>query len=117
MNKDEAVVAEKVTTYKRNKITKELYVLKEAVHNYKTEIHRAATKITELQNEILKHNEVIKTNKAKMATDNYKVELYTALLEAFNRDYPLKDNKSTTTTEEEETTPTNEITEPKTEEK
>lgn len=112
MNKDEAIVAEQVFTYKRTQLEKEVKELNDSLLQSEKEITEAASAITQLKEQIAKWTLVVEKARAKIEVDSYKQELYSALLEAFNRDYPLNAPEAKNKAADKETESTSEITEP-----
>ena len=74
LTKDEAVVAEKVTTYRREEITKQAEVLSAQVDADNARLPQLKKEIQEIEQ--------------RLAANSYALELYRALLEQFNKQYP-----------------------------
>ena len=82
MNKDEAQVAEGVTTYRRAEIEEQLSKLKQDV-----EIETGL--VNQYQQDIARLTQETEKAKARLEVNAYKLELFLALKEAFDRDYPV----------------------------
>lgn len=74
LTKDEAVVAENVTTYRREEITKQAEVLS-------AQIDADNARLPQLKKEI-------QETEQRLTANSYALELYRALLEQFNKQYP-----------------------------
>ena len=91
MNKDEAVVAETVRTYKRKELEGQLIVVNEILTKNERKINETAAIINNLQAQITAAQRIILQEKEIMEANVYKRDLYKALLDAFNSKYPNDD--------------------------
>lgn len=81
MNAEEATVAEGVKVYKRAEVEQQYAVLSQ-------QVMADSAKLQELDVQYRKIAEEIKAVKQRLDATNYAMELYSALITAFNRDYP-----------------------------
>ncbi|MCM1322812.1 MAG: hypothetical protein NC218_01365 [Acetobacter sp.] len=79
MTNDEATVAENVTTYKREDVEKQFAAIS-------AQMKKDQDRLPKLQREIEEINQRLETN-------SYTLELFSALIDAFNRDYPRQEVK------------------------
>ncbi len=91
MDTEEAIVAEQVNTYKRTEVESQLVTLKTQVEEDKLVISELESKIAVAQTEL-------ETVRAQVKERAYKLELYEALKEAFDRDFPPAKTSSCVTT-------------------
>ena len=103
MNEEEAIVAEQVTTYKRTELIEDIKELTTAVNKDETIINETAETIIKLQKDIDKFKIDIQNAQSRKEMNSYKLELYKALIETFNRDYPINNNTSNESQENENT--------------
>ena len=82
MNKDEAQVAEGVTTYRRAEIEEQLSKLKQ-------DVETDTGLVNQYQQDIARLTQEIEKARARLEVNAYKLELFLALKEAFDRDYPV----------------------------
>lgn len=83
MDKDEAKVAEGVTTYKRVDIESQLAALN-------AEVLKDTALVNQFAEDIRKLTVEMEKAKARLDVNSYKVELFVALKEAFDRDFPIQ---------------------------
>lgn len=82
MNKEEAKVAEGVVEYKRADVETQIAALA-------LDIVKDSTLVTQCAEEIQRLTTIMAAAKTRLDANSYKVGLFTALKEAFDKDYPL----------------------------
>jgi hypothetical protein len=94
MNKDEAVVAERVTTYKRSDLASQITTTLQLI----SQTEQRDKQLSDIIQSAKQEQELLQSTLEEL---NYKISLYKALQEQFDKDYPITQDKPENTAKHE----------------